>query len=371
MSTRRAVLLILASALLTLAGCEGFFTSEKGDGGGGGGTGVAPRLAYVANAAQDLTPGSISPFAVDPNSGNLTAFASGAVPVNGSPNSLAVDKNVTVLYVAGRAGGVSGFQINSDGSLLAVAGSPFVAGMDPFAVAIDPSTRFLYVANKLSANISIFTIGTGGILTSVGTIIAGLNPVGLAIDKNAVNLYAASSSAGTYVYKINQNDGTLTRVDIVVPHSGVSSAVAVDPIGQFVYVANGAAPGAIDAYARNASTGDLTLTSAASFPTGGTNPTAIAIDPTGTHLYATNQDSNTVAAFTINADGSLTKVTGSPFVTGQMPTSATVDPSGKFLYLTNFNSATVSVYNIGPDGALTSRRDAQLPTNAAAVVVTR
>ncbi|HKS72346.1 MAG TPA: beta-propeller fold lactonase family protein [Terriglobales bacterium] len=42
----------------------------------------------------------------------------------------------------------------------------------------------------------------------------------------------------------------------------------------------------------------------------------IAINPEGTLLYAVNGDSNTFAGFTLNADGSLTALSGSPWASG-------------------------------------------------------
>jgi hypothetical protein len=42
----------------------------------------------------------------------------------------------------------------------------------------------------------------------------------------------------------------------------------------------------------------------------------IAINPEGTLLYAVNGHSNTIAGFTINSDGTLTKLSGSPYASG-------------------------------------------------------
>jgi 6-phosphogluconolactonase (cycloisomerase 2 family) len=79
----------------------------------------------------------------------------------------------------------------------------------------------------------------------------------------------------------------------------------------------------------NDGTGNLTPLPGSPFLTGGTGvgipPSGdadwdsdgeVAINAAGTLLYAVNGDSNTIAAFKLNSDGSLTTITGSPFASG-------------------------------------------------------
>ncbi len=85
----------------------------------------------------------------------------------------------------------------------------------------------------------------------------------------------------------------------------------------------------------------------------GTGPNAVAVDPAGRFLDVTNQGSNNVSAFSINATtGALTSA-GAPFAAGTGPQSITVDPSGQFVYVANQTSNDVSVYTLNPiSGAL-------------------
>jgi len=49
-------------------------------------------------------------------------------------------------------------------------------------------------------------------------------------------------------------------------------------------------------------------------------PFAIAIDPTGTFAYVTNEYANNVSTYNVNpTSGALTQVQGSPFATGENP----------------------------------------------------
>jgi Lactonase, 7-bladed beta-propeller len=79
----------------------------------------------------------------------------------------------------------------------------------------------------------------------------------------------------------------------------------------------------------NDGAGNLTPLAGSPFLTGGTGvgipPSGdadwdsdgeIAINAAGTLLYAVNGDSNNIAAFKLNSDGSLTTITGSPFASG-------------------------------------------------------
>lgn len=79
----------------------------------------------------------------------------------------------------------------------------------------------------------------------------------------------------------------------------------------------------------NDGAGNLTPLAGSPFLTGGTGVGAppagdadwdsdgeVAINAAGTLLYAVNGNSNTIAAFKLNADGSLTTINGSPFASG-------------------------------------------------------
>ena len=96
----------------------------------------------------------------------------------------------------------------------------------------------------------------------------------------------------------------------------------------------------------NDGTGNLTPVSGGPFKTGGTGiyqatpglpfdaDNQLIINPEGTLLFAVNMHSNTIAVFTINSDGSLTVVSGSPFASnGTQPAALgfldNPTPSGK------------------------------------------
>jgi 6-phosphogluconolactonase len=99
----------------------------------------------------------------------------------------------------------------------------------------------------------------------------------------------------------------------------------------------------------------------------GLGPIAIAIAPAGNALFIVNRDDNTIGAYTLNPDGTVTAgsststtvvsppgcTTGCTAVLGQTPVAIGVDPSGKFLFVADQGTqldptvpGTVSVFSI-------------------------
>lgn len=88
----------------------------------------------------------------------------------------------------------------------------------------------------------------------------------------------------------------------------------------------------------------------------GSNPQTVAVDPSGSHLYAINGAPDaSVSVFAIGSGGVLAPVACDPTTfckTGGGPKGIAVDPIGKHVYVSNFSSSTVSPFTIGADGSL-------------------
>lgn len=134
---------------------------------------------------------------------------------------------------------------------------------------------------------------------------------------------------------------------------------------QVIYVNNDASPtNSVSALAVNPADGSLTAMPGSPFSTGGGGSFAPNIDGIDVlavqhFLYATNSNptvtnGGSVAAFSINDDGTLTTVPGSPFPTlGTKPNGLSVSNDESLLFVTNFQSNTVAVFDIESNGALT------------------
>ena len=130
--------------------------------------------------------------------------------------------------------------------------------------------------------------------------------------------------------------------------------------GQMIYVNNDAATtNSVSALAIEPATGVLTAVPGSPFATGGGGSFAPNVDginvlAIGRVLYATNSITNSVAAFSISDDGTLTAVPGSPFPTlGTKPNGIAASNDESLLFVTNFQSNTVSVFQVAVNGALT------------------
>jgi 6-phosphogluconolactonase (cycloisomerase 2 family) len=88
-----------------------------------------------------------------------------------------------------------------------------------------------------------------------------------------------------------------------------------------------------------------------------------------TFAYVSNQRDNTISAYLVSADGTLTPLPASPFPGGSDPAGLAVDPSGKFLYVANVLADTVSGYAIAPDGDLSPIPGSPFPAASGAVSV--
>jgi len=341
-------------------------------------------FAYVANAA--IASGSVaglSSYAINGATGALSPLSSSPVPTGTLPSGIAVTPNKQFLYVSSPPyGTVSGFVVNATtGGLSAVPGGPVATGILPSAGTVDPSGQFLYVSNggEISDSISAYTINpaTGALAPIAGSPFAtGQEPGSIAITPGGQFLYVANGQSNSiWGYTLNGATGALTPLPgNPFPTGTASNSLAIHPNGAFLYAAAGGsdngspAIGSVSAYAINTGTGALTAVEGSPF-VAGSNTNSVALNASGTFLYASNYTDGTVSAYTINSStGVLSGILGSPFPAGGGGANAAaaysvdVDPSGAYLYVTNGN---VWAFSINPgSGALTQVPGAPFPAGA-------
>lgn len=244
---------VFAVSGTTLAEVSGspFRVAVPGAPGGTGPSGLAVtpdgKFLYVANQFDS----TLTKFSVDA-SGVLTLGP--VVPVGTTPSAVGMTPDGGFLYV-GNASTVSAFAIcnqvltscndpnSPDGSLTAVAGSPFSAGIGPVAIVAAPSGKFLFVVDRLSNQISEYKIATGtGVLTpnTQSQISTGANPVGATIRVGTTTVAATGGTtdflyvpnlgaSSVSVYSFDSTLGTLGLVGGPVPITGGQpSAVAAE-----------------------------------------------------------------------------------------------------------------------------------------------
>jgi DNA-binding beta-propeller fold protein YncE len=230
-------------------------------------------------------------------------------------------QSLQVAYVANYTDNtVSGYVIDgTNGSLSSTIGGAVLAGIGPFSIAVVPSGKYAYVANANSNDVSGYSIDlTTGSLTplSGGTYPAGTNPAGITVDPSGKFVYVADYQSGDITgFRIDTSTGAL----VTIPGSPFSAAsevidVAVDPTGQFAYAAG--QRGTLSAYRIDAQTGALSEVPGSPF-LAGPEPSSVQIEPTGKFLYVTNETTDIVYEFMIDAGSGAASPIGTTNHIGQ------------------------------------------------------
>ncbi len=198
-------------------------------------------------------------------------------------------------------------------------------------------------------------------------------------------LYVVDQDPGTFnnlqVFNRNVADGTLTPVGPTTIGTGTTgstgylsgtqaSAVAVTPVGNFVYVTDRLA-NQILAYGVGDQT-PLTPIGLQPTPTQLT-PVALTIDPRGKFLYVANTNSGSVSGFAIDqASGGLSAAGTPVLIQGAGPTCVTIENAlGIYLYTSNFIDGTVSGQQLNSQtGNLVKIRNSPFPGTPQATCAT-
>jgi 6-phosphogluconolactonase len=333
----------------------------------------AGKFAYVANAGcNGGVAGYVSMYTINPTTGALAPIGPPVSSLDYTAESVTIDPAGKFAFVANAGddydsdGSVVSYTINATTGALTSTGAMIMGNCPglcvPESVTLDPSGKFAYVPNGggESNGVAMYTINsTTGALTSTGMIAVEGFAVSVAVHPSGKFAYAANANntpgmAGNVsMYTINATTGALTSTGTIAAGTIFGepnpTAMAVDPTGSFAYVANSGSNN-VSMYSINTTTGILTSVGTIA---SGTNPLSVAVDPTGKFAYVTNSGSNDVSTYTINATSGALTSTGM-VAAGQSPTSIAIHPSGNFAYVTSSGSNDVSMYSIDPStGALT------------------
>jgi len=130
--------------------------------------------------------------------------------------------------------------------------------------------------------------------------------------------HAPSTAVGIYVFRMRASDGHLTLVQVVPTEN--PSYLALDPTLTHLYCTNqndvvaGAPAGRVSAYAVNAADGTLAFLDTR--PTNGTHPAHLSVHPSGAYLLASNYGGGDYPVFRLLADGSIGPETDDPRASG-------------------------------------------------------
>jgi 6-phosphogluconolactonase (cycloisomerase 2 family) len=339
-------------------------------------------IAYVGSYTTAIDGGGngqgIYRFEMDPRTGALTRKKLVAKATN--PSWIAIHPSKKYLYAVNEivdqeSGSVSAYAIEpatGDLTALNVASSE---GRGPAHMSLDASGKWAFVANYAGGTIAVLPIVEGGRLGPALDVHRDLGSVGARTATNAPpgsfaisghdaphahmiasdpgNRFVLSVDLGQdriYVYRFDSNTGKLSPSEDVpfvsFPSGDGPRHFAFHPNGNWIYVL-GEESSTIAFFQYDPVHGTLTSRQTiSSLPDGfaGTNFTSeMAISPDGRFIYAANRLHDTIAICAIDGGGRLTRV-GEVSTMGDYPRHCTFDPSGKFFYACNQRSDSITCF---------------------------
>lgn len=200
-----------------------------------------------------------------------------------------------------------------------------------------------------SGQILSFPVSTTNGALGTPTSVAGpANSTGLVT--NEFVLYASDpASSAVRVYQINQDDGSLSASS-AGPYGVNSTPGELVIWGSTLYVAS---PAGIFAFSINPD-GSLAALSGSPYSAGAGLSHLAVVSSSGNFLYAANSDdpNGSISAFTIASNGALSPVPGSPFATVPNGGPEGFYNNGNFLYVALKNANAVAAMTIAADGSL-------------------
>jgi len=340
-------------------------------------------LRDVLPTQVDLPPGNgrgIHLFQVDRTTGALTP--ADLVELGTSPSCLTLNAAGTRLYSAnetdragaGQQGTLSAFAIDPNSGKLSLLNTVGSGGAGPTYVSIHPSGRFLLAANYFGGSVAVLPILADGRLAEATDVKNDAGQVGPARSANAPPgsfafsghdrthahmiqadptgqfvLHADLGLDKIFVWRLDAERGVLTpaaQSAVSLPPGDGPRHFHFHPSGRWLYSIQEEAS-TIVLFDFDPQTGRLTARQTLStLPEGfaGSNfCSEILVSATGRFVYAGNRLHDSIAILSVGPAGELTLL-GETWTRGNYPRSFNFDPAGRFLYCCNQRGDNVTVF---------------------------
>jgi 6-phosphogluconolactonase len=272
-------------------------------------TSLARSVERETLVAVDQATGLAVALAIDAKTGALTLV--GRMAAGGaSPSGAVVDGTGKYLLAAlPGSGSVSVLAIKPDGTLGAI--GTFPAGAGAAAVALHPANQVAFVANTRANTISQFTFNTGtGILTTKAgpplELPAGSGPARFACHPSGRWVYVLEETGDAISVHVFDEDlkalsALSAQIVSTLPErfsraKSRPSDLALGRAGRFLYATNRGH----DSVVTFAVGPDGTLKLVGHEPSGGHAAGALAVDPSGAYLVVANQASKNLVVFRLD-----------------------------------------------------------------------
>ncbi len=322
--------------------------------------------------------GALVERALFPNAANPSCLA-----LNASGTRL-YSANETLTYEGAPSGSVSAYEIERLGGRLKLMNTVASEGAGPCHLSLHQSGKWLFVANYYGGTSAVFPVGGNGELGKASEVIHHEGVLGPTKATSAPpGSFAWSGHDRTHSHMIRSDpsgrfvlaaDLGLDRILVwkfdtvagkLIPNDPPSVSVPPgDGPRHFTFHPNGRLLYSLQeegstlmTFDYDDATGRLTAKQTiSSLPPGfaGSNFTSeVAVSPDARFVYAANRLHDTIAWFSIAADGTL-RFVGEESTRGDYPRYFTFDPSGRFVYCCNQRADAIVSFRVNQKtGALT------------------
>jgi hypothetical protein len=239
-----------------------------------------------------------------------------------------VNTSQTLLFAVNQGSdSIAAFHIESDGSLMPVAGSPFPSGgVAPGSVGV--SGNILVVANKASDGIRNLTQVSPNYTTFSIQADGSLHPTGskITLAPRSSPTQAFVAPGGKLVFGSEEAGGE---------QSGVMRGLELSPTGQLSLAPKSPL-----------SLPDSLFRGGRPHPVW---PAGLSASASQSILYTGIPNNNSIAAFEFTADGELSLIGGEADPSSDLPCWSVVSADGRRLYFANAGSDNISVWDIASD----------------------
>lgn len=290
------------------------------------------------------------------------------------PSFLAIHPNRKFLYAIGevadvggkKAGTVCAFKIDAATGKLTLINQASSGGAGPCHVTVDKAGRNVLVANYSGGSCTVLPIKSDGSLAEPSCFQqhagSSVNPRRQAgphahqIILDAANRFVFVPDLGldkVMIYKFDAAKGCIAPNDpafATVPPGSGPRHIAFTPCQKFAYVINEMLC-TMTAFRYDAARGAFTeIETVSTLPAGesvqaGFSTAEVEVHPNGKFLYGSNRGHDSIAVFTIAADGKLKLIQNEP-TQGRMPRHFTLDPTGRWLLAEHQSSDSIVLFSV-------------------------
>lgn len=271
--------------------------------------------------------------------------------------------NETDTFNGRAGGGLSAFRWSENRESLTLLNEQNTEGAHPCYLSLSPGGRFLSVANYTGGNAVLFQLADNGALLE-GPVIrqhSGSGP-NAARQEGPHAHCTAWRPDGRYLYVVdlgidkviaysfNEDTGALGAGSTAIEVAGGSGPrlLAFHPDKKLAFLVNELSCTVLSMSYQDDSPAFSVIQEESTLPAGFKEENSCAhiqLHPNGRFLYVSNRGHDSIAAYTVSADGKLNRIEIEP-ARGQHPRFFTISPDGQHLLVANRDSDSVVVFRI-------------------------